>query len=154
LKDLQTDFGRLKEILKQRDTLIEECGLILYTDNENKKKNPFSDSIQNTNKGDSLIEIKSVLPAALVAPDTAKLLDTLGEGTIDDKLRKLLSDNRDIKDQNTRLKIELEEERTKSNTLEKKLITNMNKNFDNESSHDLHEIQSMKNLITVYFKLK
>ena len=148
-KDLQTDFIRLKEILKQRDLLIEDSGLILYTDNETKQKatNAASASKNASSKNSSdtngINEIKSILPAALVAPETAKLLDMLGEGTIDDKLRKLLNEKHDLKEQNSRLSAEIDDEKSKSALLEKKLIANASKLQDNhESSHDLHEIQS------------
>lgn len=119
-KDLQTDFVRLKEILKQRDALIEESGLRLYTDYEVKKGNPALGSLKSN--GSSENEIKSVLPAVLLAPDTAKLLDMLGEGTIDDKLRKLFGDKQELKEHNSRLLGELEDERVKSADMEKSLL--------------------------------
>jgi hypothetical protein len=79
----------------------------------------------------------------LVAPETAKLLDLLGEGTIDDKLRKLLSEKQELKEHNSRLLVEIEEERAKSSNLEKKLLANASKLQSNqEASQDLHEIQS------------
>ena len=132
-KDLQTDFGRLKEILKQRDSLIQESGLVLYTDNEKTR----------TGGGDGDDElIKSVLPAALVTPETAKLLDMLGEGTIDDKLHKALLDKRELADVNARLQSELDDERERSAQLEKKLATSVSKiQSTQESSQDLHEMQ-------------
>ena len=95
---MQTDFVRLKEILKQRDKLIEDSGLILYTDSEQNSQSASGEANGTTN------EIRSVLPAALVAPETAKLLDAMGEGTIDDKLRKLLENKSDLKEQNSRLR--------------------------------------------------
>jgi chromosome segregation ATPase len=126
---LQTDFVRLKEILKQRDKLIEDSGLILYTDSE-------QNSQITTN------EIRSVLPAALVAPETAKLLDAMGEGTIDDKLRKLLENKSDLKEQNSRLRSELEDERIRISSLEKKLANQISKIQDSQdNAQDLHEIQ-------------
>jgi hypothetical protein len=176
-KDLQTDFNRLKEILKQRDALIENSGLILYTDNEVKKKvmnisNSNNDSKSNlnssfqspvsnnnnsnnsssantlTNSNNNNVnldnEIRSVLPAALVSPATAKLLDTLGEGTIDDKLKMLLSEKQELTETNNRLMNEIEKERSRVSILERRLADNTNKLLDNqESSHDLHEIQSI-----------
>ena len=142
-KDLQTDFIRLKEILKQRDLLIEDSGLVLYTDNETKQKAASFANKNSKGNAETSNEIKSILPAALVAPETAKLLNTLGEGTIDDKLRKLLNEKQDLKEQNNRLTTELDDEKTKSALLEKKLVANANKLQDNqENSHDLHEIQS------------
>ena len=144
---MQTDFIRLKEILKQRDALIEDSGLVLYTDNENKKKNavPTANKLNATTANtDNSNEIKSILPAALIAPETAKVLDTLGEGTIDDKLRKLISDKQELTEINSKLLAEIDEERTKYNLLEKKLLNNVTKSQDNQdSTQDLHEIQRM-----------
>ena len=134
-KDLQTDFVRLKEILKQRDELIEDSGLVLYTDNENKKNSDTSKTSSN--------EIRSVLPAALVSNETAKFLNMLGEGTIDDKLHRLLNEKQELKDQNSRLQTELEDERCKTAQLEKKLTEKANKiNETQETSQEIHEIQS------------
>lgn len=90
----------------------------------------------------SFNEIKSVLPAVLLAPDTAKLLDMLGDGTIDDKLRKLFNEKQELKEHNNKLLSEIDEERQKSVKLEKKLITSMNKISDNqETSQELQNIQ-------------
>jgi hypothetical protein len=154
-KDLKTDFERLKEILKQRDTLIEDSGLILYTDNEDKQQqqniittttnkllNGTNNETINNNTNNKSIGYKSVLPAALVAPETAKLLDKLGEGTIDDKLRKLLEEKKEMKEINNRLKSEIEDERMKCAGLERKLISNAAKKQDEQqSTEELHEIQ-------------
>ena len=153
---MQTDFIRLKEILKQRDLLIEDSGLVLYTDNETKQKAALIANKNSKGISENNNEIKSILPAALVAPETAKLLDTLGEGTIDDKLRKLLNEKQDLKELNNRLTTELDDEKTKSALLEKKLVANVNKLQDNqENSQDLHEIQSELFFVTlgVFFLL-
>lgn len=118
----------------------------MYTDNESKKKINAIESAKLNGKDNEVVsanEIKSVLPAALVAPETAKLLNLLGEGTIDDKLRKLLNEKQDLTEHNNRLISEIEEERNRANALEKKLIANASKLLDNqESSQELHEIQS------------
>jgi hypothetical protein len=160
-KDLQTDFNRLKEILKQRDALIENSGLVLYTDNEVKAaaktkldgKPPLASSSSSSTistpvasavtHDDLNNEIRSVLPAALVSPATAKLLDTLGEGTIDDKLKMLLSDKQELKETNNRLMSEIERERARNEKLEKRLIESTSKMMDNqEASQDLLDMQS------------
>jgi hypothetical protein len=144
---LQTDFYRLKEILKQRDALIEDSGLVLYTDNETKKNLAITAQAKTAPNGPSTTasdnEIKSVLPAALVAPETAKLLDLLGEGTIDDKLRKILSERQELKEHNSKLLVEIDEERAKTSNLEKKLIEKASKLQDNqEATQEIHDIQS------------
>lgn len=88
--------------------------------------------------------MKSVLPAVLVGPETAKLLDQLGEGTIDDKLRRLFSEKQELKEVNSKLIGELDDERDKRCELEKKLIASAHKMLDNhESNQDLHDIQSI-----------
>ncbi len=83
-----------------------------------------------------------MLPAALVSPETARLLDMLGEGTIDDKLRKLLENKSELKEINVRLRSELEDERLRISSLEKKLASHVSKIQDSqESAQDLHELQ-------------
>jgi len=102
----------------------------LYTDNE--------EGSQSVGNG----EVRSVLPAALVSPETAKLLDQLGEGTIDDKLRRLLENKSELKEINARLTCELEDERMRISSLEKKLTSHLSKMQDSqESAQDLHELQ-------------
>ena len=92
-----------------------------------------------------LSEIKSVLPAALISPETGKLLNMLGEGTIDDKLRKLLDNKHDLKEQNNKMKMELEEKESKISSLEKKIAQTASKIQDSqEQANDLHELQSIK----------
>lgn len=156
-KDLQTDFSRLKDILKQRDALIEDSGLVLYTDYDtstvkpsqqgnsaNLKKPPMPGAAASKVGVDTpLSEMKSVLPAVLVAPETAKLLDQMGEGTIDEKLRRIFAEKLELKELNSKIMGELEEERDKRNELEKKLIASAHKVLDShESNQELQEIQS------------
>ena len=101
-------------------------------------------------------DIKSVLPAALVAPETAKLLDNLVEGTIDDKLKKLLNDKIEYKEQLNKLKSDLEDEKIRSSNLEKKLAhSNSRLNDSHDSSQSLQEMQSMSFFFLFrYFILK
>lgn len=160
-KDLQTDFARLKDILKQRDALIEDSGLVLYTDYDtnssvkpsqqpnvaNLKRPPMPGAGSKVGADTPLSEMKSVLPAVLVGPETAKLLDQMGEGTIDDKLRRLFAEKLELKELNAKLSGELEDERDKRCELEKKLITSAHKMLDSqESNQELQDIQRM-----VYF---
>jgi hypothetical protein len=108
--------------------------LILYTDNETNLKGGSK----------SNIDIKSVLPAALVAPETAKLLDMLGEGTIDEKLNRFFCDKNEYKEQISKLKSDLEEEKLRSFNLEKKLAHSDSKLIDShDSSQNLQEMQSL-----------
>lgn len=152
-KDLQTDFARLKDILKQRDALIEDSGLVLYTDYDTttvkpsqqqgaQKKPPTPGSSSKVSGDTPLSEMKSVLPAVLVGPETAKLLDQMGEGTIDDKLRRLFAEKQELKELNSKIMAELEDERDKRCELEKKLIASTHKVLDSqESNQELQDIQ-------------
>lgn len=155
---MQTDFARLKEILKQRDALIEDSGLVLYTDYESASANVKPSQQQagakkppqqpKTGGGGAasdmaLSEMRSLLPAVLVAPETAKLLDQLGDGTIDEKLRRLFADKQELKELNAKLMAELDDERDKRADTEKKLIAQAHKVLDShESSQDMQDIQS------------
>lgn len=149
----------MKDILKQRDALIEDSGLVLYTDYEtssvkpsqqqnstaNQKKPPTpGGGSSSKNNGDTpLSEMKSVLPAVLVGPETAKLLDQMGEGTIDDKLRRLFAEKNELKEVNAKVMEELEKEREKRCEMEKKLIASAHKVMDSqESNQELQDIQS------------
>ena len=85
-----------------------------------------------------------MLPAALVAPETAKLLDMLGEGTIDDKLRRLIYEKQELKESTQRLRSEVEDERAKSAQLEKKMLATATKaaqDSQESQQQDLHEMQ-------------
>lgn len=109
----------------------------MYTDNE--AKEGFNADLLHDHIG----EIKSVLPAALISPETGKLLDMMGEGTIDDKLRKLLDTKQELKETNNKMKTELEEKETKIANLERKIAQNASKIHDSqEQANDLHELQS------------
>ena len=81
----------------------------------------------------------------------------LGEGTIDDKLRKILNDKQELKETNNRLRSEIDDERQKIASLERKLAASTSKLHDNqEAAHDLHEIQSnpiQHGSTKIYFKL-
>jgi len=140
-KDLSVDFERLKVILKQRDDLIENSGLILYTDDENREV--------------ALQQVKSILPAALLSPETATLLDSLGDGTIDDKLRKLLDDKGKFREQINKLNSDLEDEKFKCSQLERKLQQSISKLSDTkDSSLELQEMQRNYNKEINELKLK
>jgi hypothetical protein len=95
-------------------------------------------------------QIKSVLPAALVSNDTAKLLDQLGDGTIDDKLKRILVEKNDLKEKYNKLRADLDDELDKNVHLEKKLNKiNSKLNDSQDSSQTLQDMQS--NLVFLAF---
>lgn len=113
----------------------------------NQKKPPTPGSSAKVSGDTPLSEMKSVLPAVLVGPETAKLLDQMGEGTIDEKLRRLFAEKLDLKELNAKIMGELEEEREKRTDLEKKLIASAHKVLDSqESNQELQDIQSENKL--------
>ena len=93
--------------------------------------------------------MRSVLPAVLVAPETAKLLDQLGEGTIDEKLRRVFAEKLELKELNAKLNGELEDERDKRCELEKKLIAQAHKVLDSQESNQ--ELQDIQSNLTLFF---
>ncbi|CAF1202380.1 unnamed protein product [Didymodactylos carnosus] len=113
LTDLQHDFSNVKELLENREKLIEESGMILYTDQHQQCNGNSSTSVHS--------DLISVLPTGLVSQETANLLNTLGNGNIDEKLKRLLSERRDTFEQIVRLKSELDDEQNRLKILEKQL---------------------------------
>lgn len=73
---------------------------------------------KNTN---SEAKYSSVLPTGLVSQETLTLLNSLGKGSIDEKLKRILNEKREQFDQIVKLKSELDEERTRLRTFEKQL---------------------------------
>ncbi|CAF1183161.1 unnamed protein product [Didymodactylos carnosus] len=73
--------------------------MILYTDEQ--QHNGDSSKVLNS-------DLKSVLPTGLISQETANLFNTLGNGSIDEKLKRLLTEKRDTFDQIVKLKSELE----------------------------------------------
>lgn len=138
LKDYEQMVKGLQELIKQRDELLKDTGYFIYTDmGLIEKKNEITN------------DIKSVLPAALLSSKTAELLDNLGDGTIDEKLKKLLDEKQEFKDQINKLKSDLDDERFRIVSLEKKLALTTNKINENlDVSQGMHEMQSKYN----YFK--
>jgi uncharacterized coiled-coil DUF342 family protein len=140
LKDHEETVKGLQELIKQRDELLKGTGYFIYTDMGLIEKN------ENTN------EVKSVLPAALLSSKTAELLDSLGDGTIDEKLKKLLDEKQDYKEHMNKLKSDLDDERFRIASLEKKLAQTTNKINENlDVSQGMHEMQSRYyHFITMY----
>ncbi|XP_077861649.1 leucine-rich repeat flightless-interacting protein 2-like isoform X2 [Saccoglossus kowalevskii] len=101
---LTYDVSVCKEMLKQRDDLIEEYGLVLVGGETTEEDVDVLDG-----------EDPVLSPAALVTPDGAQLLEKLGDGSIDFKLKKLVEEKEEILEQIKKLKAELEEEKSKNN---------------------------------------
>ncbi|CAH1238601.1 LRRFIP2 [Branchiostoma lanceolatum] len=100
---LEHNVAELKEALRQRDELIEEQGLVLV----------------GTANGEAETGEKKT-KVALVTPEAAQMLEQAGEGTLDERLKRMAEEKEDLVDQIRRLKLELEEEKERSKALQSK----------------------------------
>lgn len=96
-------------------------------------------------------KFSSVLPTGLVSQETLALLNSLGKGSIDEKLKRILNEKREQFEQIVKLKSELEEEKTRLRTLEKQIpkihdSQNTNGALDSEQQKQFtKEITDLKN---------
>jgi hypothetical protein len=109
----------------------------------------MGDEINGNNSED---KVSSVLPTGLVSQETLTLLNSLGKGTIDEKLKRILNEKREQFEQIVKLKSELDEEKNRLRTVEKQIpklnVTNQNVNgtMDSEQQKQLmKEITDSKN---------
>lgn len=107
-----------------------------------------SDDINVQNSEEKL---SSVLPTGLVSQETLNLLNSLGKGSIDEKLKRILNEKREQFEQIVKLKSELDEEKTRLHTLQKQIPKfnepqNTNGSIDSEQQKQLNrEIVELKN---------
>ncbi|CAF3472560.1 unnamed protein product [Rotaria sp. Silwood1] len=139
LADLQREHNQLKEILAHREQLIQESGMQLLIGDE-------------INRNNSEEKLSSVLPTGIVSQETLGLLNSLGKGSIDEKLKRILNEKREQFEQIVKLKSELDEEKTRLRTLEKQIPKfndsnqNINVTIDSEQQKQLtKEITDLKN---------
>jgi chromosome segregation ATPase len=97
-------------------------------------------------------KLSSVLPTGLVSQETLTLLNSLGKGSIDDKLKRILNEKREQFEQIVKLKSELDEEKNRLRTLEKQIPKfnesqqNLNNTIESEQQKTLmKEITDLKN---------
>lgn len=88
--------------------IFQESGMQLLTGDE-------------SNGTNSEEKLSSVLPTGLVSQETLSLLNSLGKGSIDEKLKRILNEKREQFEQIVKLKSELEEEKNRLRTLEKQI---------------------------------
>ncbi|CAF1205039.1 unnamed protein product [Rotaria sordida] len=139
LTDLQREHKQLKEILANREKLIQESGMQLL----------IGDEIVQNNSEEKL---SSVLPTGIVSQETLTLLNSLGKGSIDEKLKRILNEKREQFEQIVKLKSELDEEKNRLRTLEKQIPRfndpnqNINGSTDSEQQKQLaKEITDLRN---------
>jgi chromosome segregation ATPase len=104
-----------------------------------------------TNGHNSEEKYSSVLPTGLVSQETLILLNSLGKGSIDEKLKRILNEKREQFEQIVKLKSELDEEKNRLRTLERQIpkfneSPNVNSSIDSEQQKQLSkEITDLRN---------
>eukprot|EP00058_Branchiostoma_floridae_P020716 XP_002606206.1 hypothetical protein BRAFLDRAFT_288055 [Branchiostoma floridae] len=100
---LEHNVAELKEALRQRDELIEEQGLVLV----------------GTANGEAETGEKKT-KVALVTPEAAQMLEQAGEGTLDERLKRMAEEKEDLVDQIQRLEGQVNRYRVAAEGAEKK----------------------------------
>lgn len=106
---MQQELNYNRYLLEERDRMIQEHGLVITGVNgeeENGDEN-YNGCVNNAPK------------KALVSSEVASLLDKAGEGSLDVRIRRITEEKNELSDQLRRLKLDLEEERTKSSLKDK-----------------------------------
>ncbi|KAG8192281.1 hypothetical protein JTE90_002106 [Oedothorax gibbosus] len=118
---LNRDFQQLKQdkeyllhCLKQRDQLIQENGLVLVGENG---LNGDIDE-EHVPKVSARKKSKQLSSAALLSQQSAQLLEQVGNGTLDVRLKKFVEEKQDLLDEIYRLRLDLEDERQKLSKME------------------------------------
>lgn len=148
-KKMQEENNVLKEILKQRDQLIEENGLVLIN-GEGLVNGDIEDSPRSTPE-----KTVPVLPkVALVSQATAQLLEKAGDGPLNIRLKKFAEEKQELLDEIYRIRLDLEEERQKLSKMEQ--ITSSNGSQSNGPEIKLLEVQreANKQINDYKYKLK
>lgn len=147
-KNLQQENECLLHSLKQRDQLIKDHGLVLVSESgmngdiseEYEPKFSRKKSRQNSS-------------AALLSQRSAHLLDQVGNGSLDVRLKKFIEEKQELLDEIYRLRLDLEEERQKLSKMEN---SSVNHNHVNGPDIKVLEVQreANKQVSDYKFRLK
>ncbi|KAK9878126.1 hypothetical protein WA026_021143 [Henosepilachna vigintioctopunctata] len=99
---LKRDLEVTKSELDERDQLIKEHGLVIV-----------SEEVLEESNGDISVNSVGTCKKSLVKIENAQLLENAGDGTLDVRLSTFMKEKRDLEDEISHLKLELEEERSK-----------------------------------------
>lgn len=107
---------------------------------------------EEINGNNSEHKLSSVFPTGIVSQETLSLLNSLGKGSIDEKLKRILNEKREQFEQIVKLKSELDEEKTRLRTLEKQVpkLNDSHQNVNGPVDSDqqkllMKEITDLKN---------
>ena len=110
----------------------------------------FIENEPNANRSGE--KVSSVLPTGLVCQETLGILNSLGKGSIDEKLKRILTEKREQSEQITKLKSELDEEKTRARLIERQApkqndsTSTINGSLDAEQQKQMSkEVSDLKN---------
>ncbi|XP_065200201.1 leucine-rich repeat flightless-interacting protein 2 isoform X2 [Planococcus citri] len=106
------DLDFFKSQLEERDRLIEEQGLVVIINGD---ENGIHSSLDDEQNDSNHIDYKRKLSnRVLISSQSAELIQNLGEGSLDSRLKKYAQERKELLSEISKLKLELEEERIKS----------------------------------------
>ncbi|XP_014252694.1 leucine-rich repeat flightless-interacting protein 2 isoform X2 [Cimex lectularius] len=108
---LQKDLEAALAALQERDRLIEEQGLVIVG---GETSSSATESDEEDDAGGGERKGREKHRKALVSSDMAKLLDSVGHGSLDVRLKKLAAERNELQDELRHVKLELEEEKSKN----------------------------------------
>lgn len=146
-KSIEQENNILKEILRQRDQLIEENGLVLIG-GEGMVNGEIEDSPRSTPER----SIRTLPKAALVSQSAAQLLEKAGDGPLDVRLKRFAEEKQELLDEIYRIRLDLEEERQKLSKMEQ--ITSSNGSQSNGPEIKILEVQREANKQVNEYKYK
>ncbi|GBM52417.1 Leucine-rich repeat flightless-interacting protein 2 [Araneus ventricosus] len=148
-KNLQQENECLLHSLKQRDQLIQEHGLVLVSESgmNGDISEEYESSVSSRKKN------KQNSSAALLSQRSALLLDQVGNGSLDVRLKKFIEEKQELLDEIYRLRLDLEEERQKLSKMEN---SSVNHNHVNGPDIKVLEVQreANKQVSDYKFRLK
>ncbi|KAF8788520.1 leucine-rich repeat flightless-interacting protein 2-like [Argiope bruennichi] len=148
-KNLQQENECLLHNLKQRDQLIQEHGLVLVS--ESSMNGDISEEYESNVS--SRKKSKQNSSTALLSQRSALLLDQVGNGSLDVRLKKFIEEKQELLDEIYRLRLDLEEERQKLSKMEN---SSVNHNHVNGPDIKVLEVQreANKQVSDYKFRLK
>lgn len=107
---LQEEVKVLRNLLQERDQLIQEYGLVVVGEENGEDESEDSETEDDMN---SLAPRKLAVKKCLLSQEASELLSKgAAAGSLDVRLKKYAEEKNDLEDQVRRLKLELEEERS------------------------------------------
>jgi len=105
---VQQELNYHRYLVGERDRMIQEHGLIIVGEDEDK------DNIEERELVRENVYAYTPPKKALVSGEVASLLEKAGDGSLDIRIRRLIEEKNELTDKYRRLKLDLEEERTKA----------------------------------------